>query len=59
MKITSVLNQLYPGVHVHNSLKSHFGGLWDHGDLQITLVVTYDLKFELSGLNITNATMLV
>ena len=46
-----ISNLDYPGIHAHIASNSHFGGLWGHGDLQMTSEVKADLKIELSDLN--------
>ena len=54
MKITLIFDlsfHLNSGIHVHDASNSHYGDLQEHGDLQMTLEVSYDLKFWLSDLN--------
>ena len=46
-----ISNLDYPGIHAHIASNSHFGGLWGHGDLQMTSEVKADHKIELSDLN--------
>ena len=48
--LTSV-TLINPGIHAHIAPNSSFGGLWGHGDLQMTSEVKADLKIELSDLN--------
>ena len=44
-------NPDYPGIHVHVASNSHFGGVWGHGDLQMTSEVASDLGIELLDLH--------
>ena len=42
-----ISNLDYPGIHAHIASNNHFGGLWGHGGLQMTL----EVKIEMSNLN--------
>ena len=44
-------NPNYPGIYMHIAWNSHYGGIRGHSGLHMTSEDTFDLKFELSGLN--------
>ena len=44
-------NLNFAGIYVYDGSNGHYDGLWGHGDLQMTLEVTAELKFEFIGLN--------
>ena len=46
-----VINNIdYPGIHLHITSNSPFGGLWGYGGLQVASVVKSDLRYELCDL---------
>ena len=51
LKLNTKWSVIFAGIYVHVTCNSHYDDLWGHDDLQMTLEVTSEPKFELSSLN--------
>ena len=51
LKLNTKWSVIFAGIYVHVTCNSHYDDLWGHDDLQMTLEVTSELTFEISGLN--------